>query len=148
MEREHIKTVVSNLFAGADERNWEKVEETLSGLVLLDYTSMNGGAPAELTPKQITGAWAAFMPGFDRTHHQLSDFEIKENDKTASAHYYGKADHFMGKEIWTVEGSYDTVLENVNGTWKITKHILNFDRQLGNTELPAMAVEKLKKKSS
>ncbi|HEY4324740.1 MAG TPA: nuclear transport factor 2 family protein [Mucilaginibacter sp.] len=144
MEREIIIEIITKLFAGADERNWQKVESTMASTLLLDYTSMAGGELAELTPAQITNAWAAFLPGFDRTHHQLSAFEVKENNGIANAHYFGKAEHFIGGDIWIVEGSYDTELQKINGHWKITKHKLNFSGQSGNTNLPALAMERMK----
>jgi ketosteroid isomerase-like protein len=144
MENERIIQTVSNLFGGVDERNWQKVENTLAERVLLDYTSMSGGQPAQLTPTQITDAWAAFLPGFDRTNHQLSQIEVKGQGNAASLHYFGKAEHFIGKEVWIVEGSYDTELIKENGNWLISSHRLNFFKQSGNTGLPAMATERMK----
>src|SRR5579871_3408482 len=96
----NIASTITRLFAGADKRDWPDVENTMDDKVLLDYTSMSGGSPAWLTPRQITDAWAAFLPGFDRTNHQLSDFEINEGRDSSTAHYKGKAEHFIGKEIW------------------------------------------------
>ncbi len=144
MENADIKQVVIDLFAGADERNWQKVENTFAAEVLLDYTSMNGGQPAELTPKQIVDAWAGFLPGFDKTHHQLSGLEITENGTTATAHYFARAAHLIGQEEWIVEGNYETVLENTSGSWKISKHKLMLAGQFGNTGLPAKAAERVK----
>lgn len=140
-----IILAISTLFSGADERNWEKVESVMTQNVLLDYTSFVGGEPANLTPKQITNSWAGFLPGFDKTHHQLSDFKVTINDETAIATYTGKADHFIGKEIWTVEGTYESELKKVNDTWKVSKLKFNFKQQTGNLDLPAMATKRMKK---
>ena len=141
MEVEKIIQSIADLFAGADERNWQKVQSVMANSVLLDYTSMAGGNPAIMTPQQVTGAWAAFLPGFDKTYHQLSGFEVKVNGDTATAHYAGKADHFIGKETWTVEGTYDTELQKDNSRWLIIKHKLNFTKQSGNTNLPGQATQ-------
>ncbi len=142
MEQESIIKIITQLFAGADEKDLPKVESTMDEIVLLDYTSMTGGEPAQLSPAQITGAWAAFLPGFDSTHHQLGDFEVKENNGIANVHYYGKAQHFIGKNEWVVEGDYDTELQKKNSAWKITKHKFKLSRQSGDTGLPAVAREK------
>lgn len=144
MEKEKIISSVSEVFEGADERNWQRIQSVIAKNVLLDYTSMAGGSPGLQTPRQITDAWSAFLPGFDKTHHQLSDFNITVNEKVANAHYYGKADHFIGNEVWTVEGTYDTKLENENGKWMITSQKFNFEKQSGNTSLPAQAIQNLK----
>lgn len=148
MEQEIITQVIQTLFAETDKRNWPTVMATMSDHVLLDYTSMAGGAPVELTPQQIVTAWAAVLPGFDRTHHQLSQFEIREQDTTATAHYLGKAEHFIDDEVWIVEGSYDTELRKENNAWHITAHKLNLSGQSGNTELPAMAAAKVQQRST
>ena len=147
MEEGKIIQTIKNLFVGADERNWAKVENTMADSVLLDFSSMTGESPSSKTSKQIAGNWAAVLPGFDKTHHQLSNFEVTQDGNIATVHYNGKADHFIGKDIWTVEGSYDTELLKTNGNWSITKHKLNFTNQSGNINLPAKAIEIMKAKA-
>jgi len=138
-----IHEQVSALFAGADERNWQKVEAVLDEKVVLDYSSMTANAPTVLTPKQISIAWAAFLPGFDRTNHQLSGFAVNTAGNTATVHYTGKADHFLQNAIWTVEGSYDTKLVFKSNQWLIAEHKFNFEKQSGDTTLPVKATEKM-----
>jgi SnoaL-like domain len=147
MEKEKIIQSLKNLFAGADERDWQKVQGVMATNVLLDYTSMNGGSPTTQTPQQITDAWAAFLPGFDKTHHQLSKFEVSLQDTIANVHYFGKADHFIDKEVWTVEGTYDSELKKESNHWLVTKHKFNFIKQSGNTDLPAIASKKVQTKN-
>ncbi len=140
---ETVKSTITRLFADVDKCDWLQVESTLDDSVLLDYTSMNGGTAQWLTPQQITGAWAAFLPGFDRTHHQISDFEISENKDSSLAHYKGKAEHFIGNEIWVVEETYDATLRKKNGNWVIAQFKFNFKDQSGNTSLPAIARQRM-----
>lgn len=139
---------IENLFAGADERDWQKVKSTMNDTVLLDYSSMTGNAVVLLTPEDISNAWAAFLPGFDRTHHQLSDFTVHIDGESATVHYTGNAEHFLNKEIWIVEGTYDTKLTLINGQWLITAQTLNFIRQSGSTDLPAQATQRMQAESS
>ena len=141
MEQEKIIHSLIDVFAGADERNWQKIQHVMANTVLLDYTSMAGGNPAILTPQQITNSWEAFLPGFDKTFHQLSGFELKVTGNTATVHYAGKADHFIGKETWTVEGTYDSELKKDNDLWLVTKHKFNFIKQSGNINLPTRAIQ-------
>lgn len=143
MEKIIILTITT-LFLGADERNWSKVENVMSNVVLLDYTSFVGGEPLNLTPKQITESWANFLPGFDKTSHQLSDFNVVINNETAIITYTGKADHFIGSEIWTVEGTYESELKKIDNKWLVTKLKFNFGKQTGNLDLPAKATERMK----
>jgi hypothetical protein len=147
-EKEQIIKAITSLFHAADQRNWQKIENLFADKVLIDYTSMNGGKPLLQTPAEITDAWKAFLPGFTKTHHVVSNFAITTKGNVASVHYTGRADHFLEKEVWTVSGTYDTELEKQNNEWRITKHKLNLLKQTGNTELPKKAMEVAKAKKS
>ena len=142
---ENVASIIIRLFAAADQRDWQQVESTMDDSVLLDYTSMTGGAPAWLSPRQITDAWDAFLPGFDKTHHQLFDIEVSESQDSSIAHYRGKAEHFIDKDVWIVEGTYEATLQKKRGDWVITQLKFNFKEQSGNTFLPAIATERAKK---
>src|ERR1700744_2624864 len=103
---EQIRKNVLCIFEGADERNWTKVQKAMAEKVLLDYTSMTGGQPTLLSREEITNAWANFLPGFDKTHHQLTNFQITNKDELSIVTFDGKADHFIDDKVWTVEGDY------------------------------------------
>jgi ketosteroid isomerase-like protein len=138
-----IASQVQTIFSGADERNWSKVMSVMDEYVLLDYSSMTGSAATKVTPEQITTDWAAFLPGFDRTNHKLSDFKINIAGEEAVVSYIGKADHYLNSEVWTVEGSYITKLKSVGASWLVYSHIFNFEKQSGNTNLPTEATKKM-----
>ena len=146
-----MKTIViqqvNAIFAGADERNWNKTMSAMDKDVLIDYSSMTGAPGEHLTPEQITTRWAAFLPGFDRTNHKLSDFNITINGNDAVVHYIGKADHYLDGDVWTVEGRYETALRLIDGKWLTTTHIFHFDKQSGNTTLPGLAVKNIERSS-
>lgn len=143
MEKENIIQTVSAIFSGADEHNWQRVQHSLADEVLLDYSALSGNPAATITSKQIVDAWKGFLPGFDKTHHQLSKFEVSENGDEAEVHFYGKADHFIGQEIWTVEATYDAGVTKTGGDWKATRLKLNLLGQSGNTGLPGLAGERV-----
>lgn len=145
MENNKIIEAITKIFKGADYRNWKSIESVMTETVMLDYTSFVGGEPAALTPKQITESWAGFLPGFDKTHHQLSNFNIVVDKDFAHITYKGKADHFIGDEIWTVEGTYESELNNIDGNWLVSKLTFHFEKQSGNMDLPAEARASMKK---
>ena len=133
---------IIRLFAAADARDWAAVRACLAPHVRLDYTSMAGGEPATLTPEQITTAWAALLPGFDRTHHQLSDF-TDGNPVT----FHGHADHWLHGDVWTVDGDYEASVEQIDGAWKVTTLTLHLKSQSGNTALPAAAAARVQNRT-
>jgi hypothetical protein len=141
MPTDAIIQTITSIFNGADEHNWEKVQHAMADVVLLDYSSMNG-APAAITKAEdIVKAWKGFLPGFDRTHHQLSDFQGEQQGNVANVRFLGKADHFINEESWNVEGTYDLEIIKSGNDWKVTKFRFNLQKQSGNTALPQKAME-------
>ena len=102
MDTEKIINVISNIFVGADERDWNKVKASFANDVLLDYYSMNGNPASVLTSNDIINAWRGFLPGFDITNHHITNFGIKQSGGIAKVHFSGKADHFIDCQSWTV----------------------------------------------
>ena len=146
MGSENITEIIAKLFLSADERDWETTLGIFDEVVLLDYTSMTRGEPAMLDREDIVAAWKSFLPGFDSTDHQLSDFDVKIEDDRAEAVFFGHAEHFICDEIWIVEGDYETELVRKNDGWLINKLKLNLSKQDGNLELPKLAGERIARK--
>ena len=149
MDTQEIIETVNKLFTSVDDRDWKNVKAIFTDTVLLDYTSMAGGQPAHLASDQIIDSWKSVMPGFDNTHHQLGNYIIETDSSVAKVFCYGTATHYLANEsknnLWTVVGSYNLELQTVNEAWRITKMKFNLKYIDGNTELPKMAQERLKK---
>jgi hypothetical protein len=146
METEKIIKVITNIFEGADERDWKKVKASFANDVLLDYYSMSGNPASVLTSSDIIIAWKGFLPGFDITHHHVTKFHVEQSDGIAKANFFGKADHFIDGESWTVEGTYDLELAVSGDDAKVTKFKFNLQKQSGDTGLPQKAVANVSKK--
>jgi hypothetical protein len=126
MEKEKIIQTITNIFSGSDERNWQKVEASMAEQVLLDYTSMAGGNPVSLSPRQITDSWKTILPGFGSTHHQIGNFTMDVQASKATAHFHGLALHYLpnesGDDYWVVIGTYEYALsKNGEGNWRADK---------------------------
>ena len=146
MDAEKIINIITNIFEGADERDWSKVKASFANDVLLDYYSMNGNPAEVLSSTDIVKAWKGFLPGFDLTHHQIARFNIEGSDGIAKAHFSGKADHFIDGESWTVEGTYDLELAvSSDDEAKVTKFKFNLQKQSGDIGLPQRAVANISK---
>lgn len=140
---EELKKAVLDIFEGADQRNWTRVQNAMAENILLDYTSMMGGQPALLSPSDITNAWSHFLPGFDKTQHNLSNFKFDIKDDLIVVTFDGVADHFIDDRVWTVEGNYIVEIQKDN---KVSLLKFNFKNQSGDTELPKLATENIQKR--
>ena len=144
METQAIIETIQNIFIGADRHDWERCRSAFAPTVNLDYTSLAGGEPVNLAADALIDNWKGFLPRFKSTHHQLGNFDIREEMDTAKAFFYGTATHYSpqpdGRNIWTVFGTYDAELKKHAGEWKVTALKLNLSCVDGNVELPALVL--------
>ncbi len=144
-----LESTITKLFVYTDQQNWDELKGVFAEKVLLDYSSFTGVAAAELAAEDIVAAWSGFLPGFESTHHQIGNFLIDSDGKTAKVFCYGTASHYLsndsGNNVWIVVGSYDFELTKTEGDWRVQAMKFNFKYQDGNTGLPQLVQENAKK---
>jgi fermentation-respiration switch protein FrsA (DUF1100 family)/ketosteroid isomerase-like protein len=144
-DKQTIIETIGNIFSGVDERNWGKVQGAMAKDVYLDYTSLAGGSPATLPLEKIVENWKGVLPGFQSTHHQIGNFQVNVTGDKATAIFSGLALHYLNNETWTVVGIYNfDLVKKSNGGWAVEKMKLNLQKQDGNLELPALAMQNVK----
>lgn len=146
MEDQIIETLTL-FFQAVDRRNWPLIRRMMAENVLSDHSSVNLIHLARESVEEITDAWTATLPGYDKTSHQLSDFQIRRSGNKALATCKGRADHFLGDELYTIEGLYEAEMQVAGGNWLVTGLKFSADRISGNLELPALAAEKVRTRS-
>ena len=138
VEKDRIAAVIHRLFVGTDAHDWDAVRECLADSVLFDMTSLAGGEPAHLTPRQITEAWEAGRRPIEAIHQQAGNL-IERGDQGATASCYGIAYHFRrtasGRNTRVFVGSYDFRLRREVDDWKIDLFRFNVKFVDGNLEL-------------
>jgi SnoaL-like domain len=138
---------VTAIFVAADTHDWAGFRSRLADRVRLDWTSLNGGEPAELTGDQVTEAWRTLLSAFDATHHQLGNFLVDEiDDGQARLRFYGTATHVLavpGQEgRWVLGARYDATLRHADDGWRTTALTLTAVWGEGNQNLLAVAAER------
>lgn len=145
----NIANTIARCFAAVDRRDWTAAEALMTAAFHLDYSSFGGAPAATCKPGDVLAGWAGFLPGFDATHHQLGNFDIQHDDKSAVVHCYVTASHFIASEkdgsLWTVVGSYDLSLIHRGNAWLLSGCRFAFKYQDGNTALPALAQQRAMK---
>lgn len=138
VERERIAEVIDTLFLATDARDWERVQACFAPRVAFDMTSLAGGAPAQLSPGDITAGWDSGLRFLDSVHHQVGNLVIHCQAREATASCYGLAYHYRrtssGRNTRLFVGSYDfhLVLEE---QWKIDLFRFNLKFVDGNADL-------------
>lgn len=109
-ERLEIIEVCTRMGWHADQREWDRLRTVFAAEVLLDYTSLNGGEPATLTPDQIVAAWSGLLGAFDATQHLITGHLVTVAGDTAVCTASFQATHRLanpfGSPLWTLGGTY------------------------------------------
>lgn len=126
-----------------DQREWDRLGEVFADSVTLDYTSLNGGEPAVLTPAQIVEAWSGLLGAFDATHHLITNHLVTVDGDTALCTASFQATHRLtdpfGPSLWTLGGTYRFDLIRSDGAWKIGAVVMTATWADGNRNLMALA---------
>ena len=65
------------MFVATDERDWPTLETCFTDPLTLDMTSMTGGTPVTMTPKDVALASADGFRPLDHVHHQVGNFRSR-----------------------------------------------------------------------
>jgi hypothetical protein len=134
-----VQDTLVALFMGTDAKDWKAVQDVFAAKVKFDMTSLMGGSPKELTPREITAIWEKGLKDIPVIHHQGGNFQIQVHGEQADAHYYGVAFHYRPnptlKNVRMFVGSYDAHLIRSEGRWKIDSFRYNSQFVEGNLGL-------------
>jgi len=128
-----IEDTVVRLFVATDERNWPALEACFTTPFTLDMTSMVGGSPAQLTPREVATAWATAFKPLDHVHHQIGNLQTTIEGSSARVRCYGIALHHraavtQGLKTRIFVGTYEIGLRLEGSQWRVAelKYLLKF----------------------
>jgi len=138
-DREQIIDVITRLFVGTDQRDWQAVMNCFERHVQFDMTSLAGGDPATLTSQQIVDGWDAGLDPIQHLHHQAGNFLVDVKGDKAHAFCYAVAYHYRktksGRNTRTFVGSYDFDVHRRDKQWRIASFKFNLKFIEGNPNL-------------
>jgi hypothetical protein len=126
LSRQAVEDVVVRMFVATDERDWAALEACFADPFVLDMTSMAGGSPASMTPRQVAAAWADGFRTLDHVHHQIGNLRTVVSGTGATVRCYGIALHHRSAIRDAVKtrrfvGTYELDLACHDGGWQITR---------------------------
>ena len=119
----HVEIVqtITDIAAGADRHDWDRVRSAMSDEITTDYTSLFGGEPLTQPADELVGGWAAFLPGFESTHHMVTNHTVtRAGTDTANAEADFTATHRIGDALWVLGGRYHYQLGKSEAGWIVT----------------------------
>jgi hypothetical protein len=139
-QKADISTAITDIAAGADRHDWTRVRGAFSDTVTTDYTSLWGGDAVTQPADELVAGWSAFLPGFDATHHMVTNHTItslSETSATAQADF--TATHRLDDGLWVLGGRYDYELEKSDDRWVVTSMTMTAIWESGDRGLVALA---------
>lgn len=136
-----IKTIVESVGVLADTGNFEALEQLYADEVVVDYTSLAGGEPELKSPQALMSEWAAVLPGFERTRHEISNVEVSVTGQRAVATADVVADHYVADLYWQASGDYRYELIDTGGEWRIAAATFNLRDEQGTRRVFGPATE-------
>lgn len=118
-----------------DVLDWAGVRAVLGDRVLVDYTSLGGGEPAEVSGDDLVTTWQGLLPGFGATQHLLGPVVVTGEREEAHVRGY----HHLDGSVWMIAGHYAA---EVRGD-RIAALRLDTYYQDGDLDLPARATARI-----
>ncbi len=94
-----ITNTVSRIFASVDRCDWDAARNLMTSPVHVDYSSYSGDSPADVSPDDLTNAWAGFLQFFDSVHHQIGNLIVDRDGGSVSVECHGMATHFIAGQV-------------------------------------------------
>lgn len=148
-DRAGIIDAINEIGLSADMRDWKQVRAQFADEVFADYTSLVGGQPGTVKADELVSGWKAFLPGFTATQHIITNHRVTVSGDEAQSLSQFVANHRLadaaGGELWTLGGYYRHTLRRTRSGWKVTRMTMTWTWQTGNTDLPKLAGEAVKR---
>lgn len=141
-ESARIISVVSSIPLAVDLARYDLAEAAFAPNIVIDYTSLWGGAPQRMTPRSLMDAWRALVPGFDATRHELRNVQATVSGDTAIATAFVDGRHWIDGALWRPIGNYRWTLRKIDGRWKVETMTFAMTEEFGDRGLVAVATER------
>ncbi|MCC7371372.1 MAG: nuclear transport factor 2 family protein [Chloroflexi bacterium] len=142
IETQRIMDVVNALATSADAGDWEGLRACMADQIVVDYTSLSGGLPGEMTADTLVDTWK-FLSGFQATQHMIASHRVAVHGETATCKAYVVAHHYLpnntGGAFWRLGGRYHEELVKSADGWKICRITLTVLWTEGNADLLTLA---------
>ncbi|MDA4848437.1 nuclear transport factor 2 family protein [Hoeflea poritis] len=145
-DQAEISRSITDIAAGADRHDWSRVRDAFDETVTTDYTSLWGGDPVTQPADELVAGWSGFLPGFDRTHHMVTNHTITSiDDDNATAEADFTATHRIDDKLWTLGGRYSYELKQTEDRWLVTSMTMTALWETGDRGLVGIAGERAAK---
>jgi hypothetical protein len=120
-----IQHLVDALFALTDEKAWQAAGELfVDGPIDVDMTSVAGGAPAQMSAKQLIQGFEQGLHAGKISHHMATNYRTTMAGSTASVLAQGYSWNHVpglpdGHDLWETWGTYRIDARATSHGWRL-----------------------------
>lgn len=141
-EEARVRQTVIAFTINLDLLNFDALMLLFADELWIDYTSLWGGVPQVLTPRDLVAQLMGIAPGFDASWHELLDIKIQIRGHEAEVECGVDGRMWIGDLIWHPIGRYKFRLEKIRSAWKITHLKLEMLQELGDRAVAEEAMRR------
>lgn len=141
-----IRRIVDEIDNAVDAKDWVRARTFFADKVEVDFTSLTGGKPAQVTADELVGAWRTNLYSDKKSFHLRTNHRIEIEGKKAKVFSKGYAFNSLAKGaikgLWEVWGNYAHTLEKTANGWKVSGMILTVAHTRGDDRIRAYLPKK------
>jgi hypothetical protein len=119
-DRLDIQDLICAVTMYADLGNYDRAKAQFAERATMHYASLFGEERRSVPAAEFLDYVQTYMPGFDATQHQVTNFEIKVQGDYAESRSQVRASHRIGSEDWVVASIYLHTFTRTPRGWRIS----------------------------
>ncbi len=144
-DRADLTDIVYVYGRAVDNCDWKLYRTLFTDMIEVD---MDGVPTEAMSADSYIDRARSLVPGFDLTHHQLTNLTFEISDDAATVTVYMRAEHFLnnadGDNSHTMGGYYVFKMKRTIAGWKIYSYRLVVTWTRGNRGIYALAIRRVK----
>ncbi|MEV5508234.1 nuclear transport factor 2 family protein [Streptomyces orinoci] len=121
-DRIAVIEAVDAIFDTVDAKDWDAVERLFTPEVRVDFTSLAGGEPAQITNVQLVDGWRVGLHAKKQSFHLVSHYRVRIEGDRADVHVKGYAYNVLSADLgggmWEVWGTYEIPFRRTADGWQ------------------------------
>lgn len=113
-----IRALVDEIDNSVDVKDWDHCLSLFTPVVLVDFSSLGGGAPAPVAATALVSSWAANLHAAKSSFHLRTNHEVNLDGDTAWVFSKANGYNKLGDELWEFWGTYDHSLVRTPQGWR------------------------------
>ena len=134
-----IRRVVDEIDNAVDAKDWVRARTFFADKINVDFTSLAGGKPAQITADELVGGWRENLYSEKKSFHQRGNHRIEIDGRRAEvfskAYAFNLLESGEVKGLWEVWGNYTHTLNRAENSWRCSGMTLEVIHQRGNENI-------------